>query len=82
MISCKEAALLSEKKDEGKLTLGEKLKLRVHVMICKMCQVVQMQNKFVIEHAKHTEQNLKDKLTTQEKEEIAKKVFKEGDSAN
>lgn len=82
MISCKEAALLSEKNEEGKLSFGEKVKLRVHVMICKMCQVVQQQNKFVIDHSKHTEQNLQEKLTVQEKEEIAKKVFKDRDSAN
>lgn len=82
MISCKEASLLSAKNEDGKLTLGEKFRLRLHIMICKVCQVVQKQNKFVIDHAKNVDSRIVDKLTAEEKDEIAKKVFNKDDSAN
>lgn len=82
MISCKEASLLSAKNEEGKLTWGEKFRLRLHIMICKVCQVVQKQNEFVIDHAKSLDTKLADRLTIDEKAEIAKKVFNKESGAN
>jgi hypothetical protein len=37
MISCKEASFLTAKKEEGKLSFGESLKLWFHTSMCEFC---------------------------------------------
>ena len=39
MMNCKEATLLIVKKQEGKLSWGDKIRLRFHVMMCKFCKL-------------------------------------------
>lgn len=58
MISCKEATYLISKKEEGKLTLAERLKLSVHLAICSICRAFEKQSKFIAHHASHIEDTL------------------------
>lgn len=53
MISCKEATYLTAKKEEGKLTLMEKIKLKLHFRICAICTLFEKQSRFISKQAAH-----------------------------
>ncbi|MCB0697259.1 MAG: hypothetical protein KDC07_07835 [Chitinophagaceae bacterium] len=55
MISCKEATYLVSKKEQGKITIAERIRLSLHLMICKFCKRFEKQNKIITEHAKRLE---------------------------
>ncbi len=46
-MACREATLLTEKKQEGKLDVYEKLALRFHLVICDGCRRYNKQNEFL-----------------------------------
>lgn len=75
MISCKEATLLSLKKEEGKLSIIERLKLRMHLNMCKVCEFFSLQTKFITKHAiegaDHTHSHLH--MSDPEKNELKNK---------
>lgn len=58
MISCKEATYLISKKEEGKLTLAERLKLSVHLAICSICRAFEKQSEFIGHHATRIDDTL------------------------
>lgn len=58
MISCKEATYLISKKEEGKLTLAERLKLSIHLMLCSICRAFEKQSEFIGHHAKRIDDAL------------------------
>jgi len=60
MISCKEASYLTSKKEEGKISLAERLKLAFHLMMCRFCKMFDKQNTFIAHHAKQMEDALAD----------------------
>lgn len=43
MISCKDATLLTAKNEEGKLSLGEIIKLGIHTSMCSLCKKFEKQ---------------------------------------
>lgn len=51
MISCKEATLLVQKKEERKLSFGETVKLRIHNMLCGICSLFEKQSNYIAHHA-------------------------------
>jgi len=44
MISCKDATMLTAKKEEGRLTFGEGVKLRLHSSMCSLCKKFEKQS--------------------------------------
>lgn len=42
--NCKKATYLMEKQDIGKITLREKLELKIHLAGCQVCRVYQQQS--------------------------------------
>jgi hypothetical protein len=42
--NCKKATYLIEKQDIGKITLREKLELKIHLAGCRVCRVFQQQS--------------------------------------
>ncbi|WPU99946.1 hypothetical protein SNE26_28460 [Mucilaginibacter sp. cycad4] len=42
--NCKKATYLMEKQDIGKITLREKLELKIHLAGCRVCRVYQQQS--------------------------------------
>lgn len=38
VFNCKQATMLSLKKEEGKISLNERLKLYYHLLFCKVCR--------------------------------------------
>lgn len=53
-LSCERATFLMGKKEEGKLTLKEKIQLKLHLRICDFCSRFQKQVRFFTTHASHT----------------------------
>lgn len=52
-LSCERATFLMGKKEEGKLTLKEKIQLKLHLRICDFCSRFQKQVRFFTHHAPH-----------------------------
>ena len=42
-ISCKDATMLTARNEEGKLSLSEKFKLRMHTSMCSICKKFEKQ---------------------------------------
>lgn len=74
MISCKEATYLISKKEEGKLTLAERLKLSVHLAICGICRAFEKQSEFIAHHATHVEDTLNPDIQLSDVEKTALKT--------
>lgn len=70
MISCKEATLMVEKGHEQPLGLGATLKLKFHLMVCKVCAVYAKQSLIIhqsIEKLTHKTGSSKDLELLQKK---------------
>lgn len=52
MISCKDATMLTAKKEEGRLTFGEGVKLRLHSSMCSLCKKFEKQSKQIAQESK------------------------------
>jgi anti-sigma factor ChrR (cupin superfamily) len=53
MINCKEATFLMCKKEEGKLSFTEKIKLSVHTSMCSFCKKFEKQSADISRESKH-----------------------------
>jgi hypothetical protein len=53
MISCKEVSFLTARKEEGKLTPGESLKLFFHTSMCDFCTRFQKQLRLIGKETPH-----------------------------
>ena len=73
-ISCKEAVEYILKKEEGKLTLMQRVSLWRHLTICSLCRIFSAQNKLINESAK-VERTGQPKLSQQQKEEIVRNIL-------
>ena len=72
-ISCKQALEYISKKEEAKLSGGQRFALWRHLTGCSLCRIFQMQNRII---GKAMTQGFADSLTTEEKEAIVKSVIK------
>ncbi|MCH7534253.1 MAG: hypothetical protein IH948_00620 [Bacteroidetes bacterium] len=53
MLDCKQATLLISKSQEVELNVGEKLKLRAHLMACKYCNLFKKESQFLEDNISH-----------------------------
>jgi hypothetical protein len=74
MVSCKEATFLMAKKEEGKLSLIEKMQLSVHTSMCSICKLFKKQDSKIREESRHI--YAENSLSTLAKERI-EKILKE-----
>jgi len=56
--NCKQATLLILKKKEGKLSLMERFRLFIHLLLCDPCQRFKKQSDFIDLSLHHCEDNL------------------------
>ena len=68
LITCKEATLYLEKKEEKAIAIQERIKLAIHLMICEFCKLFEKQNKFINLQIKHIHTEIS--LSSEEKEEM------------
>lgn len=80
MITCKESTFLISKKQQDKLTLGEKVKLQFHLMMCKYCRRFDAQISFIqkaiLRLRKKIEQQSTDITLSQAQKEKIKEALK------
>lgn len=70
MISCKESTFLTAKKEEGKLSFAEKLKLMFHISMCKYCRRFEKQSSEIGKESRNI--NAEDPLPDLAREKIEK----------
>lgn len=58
MISCKQATQLICKKEENRLSFIEKVKLRIHLSVCRFCCLFESQTNFIEKNACHLQEHL------------------------
>lgn len=73
-ISCKEAVGYILKKEEGKLSLLQKLSLWRHFTVCSLCGMFSHQNDLMNEGMKHRQGNVTS-LSESEKEKIIQNIL-------
>lgn len=57
MITCKEATLYISKKEEHKLSIAERVKLFMHLLICEFCKLFYKQSRYLAIEIKHLHTN-------------------------
>lgn len=76
-ISCKEATYLVSKREEGKLTIRERLKLYFHFRICSFCKLFARQSKYMGQQTAKLEEQMDEvKMEHKDKEQIRKEINK------
>ena len=75
-ISCKEAVEFILKKEEGKLSMMQRISLWRHLAICSLCRIFSAQNDIMNEAVKRR-QNKRVTLSDEEKENIIRNVLDE-----
>lgn len=73
MITCKQATHYISIKEENKLSILDRLKLSMHLMICKFCALFARQNKFIVSQIKNVHPT--ETLSEMEKESIHKNIL-------
>jgi hypothetical protein len=73
MVNCKEATYLMAKKEEGRLSIQERLKLSMHTSMCSLCKKFERQAIKIGAESKHVhaEQQLPD-FTKEKIEQLIK----------
>lgn len=77
MVNCKEATFLMAKKEEGKLSFMESIKLSMHTSMCSFCRKFEKQTSTIAIESKHV--HAEDNLPVFAKERI-EKMFEEHSS--
>ncbi len=69
-LSCEKATFLMSKKEEGKLSVTERIQLKLHLGICDFCSRFQKQTAFISRHADHLHHHHPATLSPEKKEAI------------
>ena len=75
MISCENATLFVSQKEEHKLSISNKMKLLLHLAVCKFCRLFEQQNNLLIHEIKHASTQVT--LSEIEKNELQSKINSE-----
>ena len=80
MIGCQKASYLTSKGEEGTLSAGETLQLKVHLMACKMCKHFKDQSQFLGDNLKDVmtdeKHNCSNKPMSTDKKEALREMLK------
>ena len=77
IISCQQAVKFISQKEEGKLSLKQRLQLWQHLGICAICRIFEKQNKVIIHHAPHLHEHINASLSAPQKASIVAVLEKE-----
>jgi len=72
MYNCKEATLQMAKKEEGKLSFMEKMKLFLHTSMCSFCKKFEKQTNQIARESKHI--HAEEKMSVTAKNRIIKLI--------
>jgi hypothetical protein len=68
-ITCKQAVDYISKKEEGKLSAGQRFGLWCHLLTCSLCRLFAKQNKMIIKAFKGQQEDVK-QLSPEEKQKM------------
>ena len=77
-LTCDQATTICDKSQYGEATLWEKIKLNVHIILCKKCGMYSKQNSVMTKCYEKHKKNLNNKntgLCSEEKKEMEKEVM-------
>lgn len=75
MITCKEATMLSVQKAEINISLSDKMRLFIHLLVCQYCRLFSKQNKMIDKLLSNWK--IDKKLTTDQKTALQSAIEKE-----
>jgi predicted transposase YbfD/YdcC len=75
-ITCKQAVDYISKKEEGKITLWQRIQLKWHLSICSLCKLFAKQNKDVFTQLKNNQPSIQS-LSKEEKLQMIESLEKE-----
>jgi len=81
ILTCKKATYYISLREEGKLSITQKLQLRGHLAVCHLCKLFQQQTAFITKNAPHTHNHSNATLSKEKKEKMGK-LIKEITSGN
>jgi len=76
MMSCKEATEMVIRKSEEKLSMGNQLRLMVHLAMCKFCSMFEKQNKIIDAMATELDDKFPEKMPESAKQKILHEISK------
>jgi hypothetical protein len=76
-ITCKQAVDFISKKEEGKLSVTQRLNLWRHLMICRFCRLFQKQNRVIT--SSFADSNADEKILSEEDKNAIVKALQEAD---
>ncbi len=71
-ITCLQATFLLSKKEEGRISLLERLQLRIHLSICAFCKLFAIQTQYIGKHATHSHEHQSVAMSNEVKQNLAK----------
>jgi hypothetical protein len=75
MISCKQATEMMAKKEEGKISFANQIRLWYHLFICTCCKTFKKQDTLIVKHLSQLENNAPETyLSAEEKKSMADKL--------
>ena len=74
MITCKEATMIVVKKAEIKVTLSDRIRLFVHLLICQYCRLFEKQHRVINKII--SSWTTKQKLTSEQKNKLKEEINK------
>lgn len=74
ILSCNKATYLISLKEEGKLSLKQRVQLRAHLGVCSICKIFEKQTAMIGRTAKHAHEHKNDQLTEASKEKMQKNL--------
>lgn len=74
MISCKDATHLVVKKNHEALTMWDKMRLLMHLSMCRFCSLFEKQNKIIDEKVAELDEKTPSHLTEESKEKILHQI--------
>ncbi len=77
MISCKKATYLLSKKEENRLSLLDRIRLKSHLALCYICRRFEEQTQLITRHSHKDAENA---CLTPEKKENIKRALVEADN--
>ena len=77
MISCKKATYLLSKKEENRLSLLDRIRLKSHLALCYICRRFEEQTQIITRHSHNEAENAS---LSPEKKETIQKALAEADN--
>lgn len=77
MITCNQATEMMAKKEEGKISLTNRVRLWYHLFICTMCRLYKKQDAFIVKHMHTVDDKAPDiSLSEEDKKAMIEKLNK------